>query len=501
MSKKINPKPYFSDYFAVDRSKIEEYGAIDISLIADIPLFVDPFLIFESEEEKYQKLHNSIVEYLKFLKAVAPQARDNKAMRKAWFHFKEVEQNWLGFSKSSNMGAGLGEKFAQSLSGGLGKVLDNIDNHSIVIGVHLEKLCLLGEGIGRDRISDFTVNLIKGYLAEYTEKFAKQNINNKFLKDVSVDSAFFSYKRQRWMPKTYRLPYHKESSSYVLLTPADILTKDDTWISNASFHSELPNLPNAIENEELRLAVNNYIASIMPDEPTSDEKKDVYRRAATQFPALIDMYIRKQEDNGQCAVSLSESKVKYAKDIFTDNARDAINSLYFKTDFYNGERAANSFDESLRRVEILKRFIEKNDGYRSFYDKKGNRIHTEDELQRLFKLVWMAGGSKFDINPETNHGRGPADFVVSYGSNDKTYIEFKLASNKQLKNNLRNQVEVYQNADIASLDSKSLKVILFFSEDEYKRVNGILEELDIKESKGIVLIDGNDSNKLPGSKA
>ena len=41
---------YFSDYFKVNRNKIKEYGAIDINLACDLPLFIDPMLIFNSEK-------------------------------------------------------------------------------------------------------------------------------------------------------------------------------------------------------------------------------------------------------------------------------------------------------------------------------------------------------------------------------------------------------------------------------------------------------------------
>ena len=37
---------YFSDFFDVDRDIIESYGAVDISLINDLPLIIDPFLMF-----------------------------------------------------------------------------------------------------------------------------------------------------------------------------------------------------------------------------------------------------------------------------------------------------------------------------------------------------------------------------------------------------------------------------------------------------------------------
>lgn len=52
---------YFSDFFDVDRDKIESYGAFNISLINDLPLFVDPFLLFNSENKTYQELHRKII--------------------------------------------------------------------------------------------------------------------------------------------------------------------------------------------------------------------------------------------------------------------------------------------------------------------------------------------------------------------------------------------------------------------------------------------------------
>ena len=59
---------YFSDFFGVDPELLEEYGAFDISLVNDLPLFVDPFLLFNSEKPEYQALHAKIIGYMRFLK-------------------------------------------------------------------------------------------------------------------------------------------------------------------------------------------------------------------------------------------------------------------------------------------------------------------------------------------------------------------------------------------------------------------------------------------------
>ena len=45
---------FFSEKFQVDSELIRAYGAVDISLVCDIPLFVDPMLIFNSEKEPYK---------------------------------------------------------------------------------------------------------------------------------------------------------------------------------------------------------------------------------------------------------------------------------------------------------------------------------------------------------------------------------------------------------------------------------------------------------------
>jgi len=41
---------YFADHFNLNPSLLKKYGAFNISLITDLPLFVDPFLLFTSKK-------------------------------------------------------------------------------------------------------------------------------------------------------------------------------------------------------------------------------------------------------------------------------------------------------------------------------------------------------------------------------------------------------------------------------------------------------------------
>jgi hypothetical protein len=48
----------FSEGFEVDPHVLEEYGALDISIASDLPLIIDPFLLFNGDKPAYQDLHD-----------------------------------------------------------------------------------------------------------------------------------------------------------------------------------------------------------------------------------------------------------------------------------------------------------------------------------------------------------------------------------------------------------------------------------------------------------
>src|ERR1044072_7552729 len=95
-------KTHFSDYFGVLPELLEEYGAFNISLINDLPLFIDPFLLFNSRRQAYRDLHDQMIQYLQFLKNKSAAGALSTGLVHAWYRFPEVRQNWLGFSRRGN---------------------------------------------------------------------------------------------------------------------------------------------------------------------------------------------------------------------------------------------------------------------------------------------------------------------------------------------------------------------------------------------------------------
>lgn len=488
-------KIYFTDFFNIEPKILEDYGAFNISLINDLPLFIDPFLLFGSEKTEYKELHDNILKYLSFLKSKSEQGIRDIAQIKSWYLFPEVKQNWFGYSKVGNGGSGLGELFGKSMSASMHIVFDDLGQEKITQSSHLEKAGLFEIGVGKDNISDFTTNLIKEYLLDYTQNFAVKHITQDLLKKIVVDKVYFDYERERWMPKEYILPFI--FNDFVLLTPRDILTKDCNWINAKDLRGDFMRICNSIPNDQLRSEIFNYFYKKLPKPPTNQKNTQREISAAVHetlkhFPEIIKYYIKEKEENKEGAKNISQQKVEQVENIFVQQILKVVGQLIANTEFYN-IAPNSSYEEALKRVNYLKKVIEDNDGYRLFYI-DGAPIKREEDLQIIYRLTWYA--SDFDVNREVNNGRGPVDYAISKGARNKSLVEFKLASNSKLKQNLEKQVEIYE---LANNTNSSIKVILYFDVVEYNKVMKILKELKLDNKSNIVLIDAG--KKISASNA
>ena len=488
---------YFSDFFDIPPALLEAYGAFDVSLINDLPLFIDPFLLFNSRNPDYQCLHTEIIRYLQFLRDRSTPGSHDPGLLSAWYQFGEVKQTWLGFSQQGNRGSGLGPDFARALHENLATIFTNFGEEKVTLGSHLEKVCLVSEGIGRDNISDFTTNLIKGYLLNYTQAFAREHLRTEHRRLFTVDRVRFNYDTESWERGQYELPHR--AGDFVLLTPKDMLTRDEIWISRRDLRDDFERIALSVSDPELRALLNNYLRSQLsndPNMPAKDreaEKRRAINRTIREYPEVIEYYIREKEETGDQAQAVSNLKVAETEAWFVRHVQEFVAASLAGTEFY--AIPGDTYEEARQRLLFLKHVIENQDGYRLFW-LNGEPVQREKDLQLLFKFTWFATPS--DVNSEVNNGRGPVDFKISRGGGDKSLVEFKLASNTQLRRNLERQVAIYEQANGTR---KSLKAICFFSAQELTKVQGILRELKLEGDPSIVLIDARADNKPSASRA
>lgn len=148
-----------------------------------------------------------------------------------------------------------------------------------------------------------------------------------------------------------------------------------------------------------------------------------------------------------------------------------------------GEEAMTSFEEACRRLTRFKLWIESQDGSKLLRD---IREIKEGHLQLLFKYACTMTPSSYCFDREVNNGRGPVDFLASKGMNDRTIIEFKLASNKELEDSLQFQVEVYKKANETL---KCVLVVFYFNMVELSRVHNLFNKYQTDIDNSRIIID------------
>lgn len=479
-------KLLFSEYFEIDSEVLDEYGALNICIDTDLPLFIDPFLLFSSEKAEYIKLHDQVVGHLIQLKELATSNQDSDIRL---FQFPEIKQNWLGLCKWGNNGRGLGPKFARDLIKAFNGFYSNFGSETVSSSSHIEKLTLVGAGIGRDFISDFTTNIMLEYLLGFTQEFALNHLQENQRKEFSVRCSFNS-ELMSWMPKTFVLPYfYLEDGDFILLTPLDILTKDEAFICHSDLRNQFRRITNALENRSLRDTINMYFQKRLPVQAKQKDIERAITATIQQFPEILDYYIAHKENTKDKAAKVSAEKLEKIKSELISTLSEFCEKVANSSDFFKIK--PTTYEAALQRALYLKDVIENNDGYRIFY-KSGKAIASEETIQRIFRLTWFA--TDYSVDSEVNNGRGPADYKISYGERDSTIVEFKLAASSSLKRNLLNQTEIYKKA---SKTINDIKVILCYTNNEINKVNRILKSIKQEGAENIVIIDA--TKKLSAS--
>ena len=135
--------------------------------------------------------------------------------------------------------------------------------------------------------------------------FAKENLSPSQCKTVCVPRVEFNYETKTWRTKEYILPYC--NNDYVLLTPRDLLTQDETFINRADMLGNLQNIAPSVEDATLRFELNQYFTEVLSKkqkELSKTEKNWIATELIRSHPELIDYYIKYKEDNEEKATSI-----------------------------------------------------------------------------------------------------------------------------------------------------------------------------------------------------
>ncbi len=219
----VNPR--LSDVFGLVIRQ-DEVDFVVPHLREDLPLYLDPFLLWKSEDQQYQQLHADL---LGFVEEVRRHAVGGRVSRAAVLlsEVNEPVELGLGYAAGSKQGSALGPGSID----GIIRTFKQVPQLQTAGLDHLEILALLVSGIAEDRISDLTASVIKRWLAEFTYRRCQQwNIPTTRYRLTGWDPVALD-----WRPFDAQLPYNPADASPVLLAPLNLLRRLP-WINYGDYY-------------------------------------------------------------------------------------------------------------------------------------------------------------------------------------------------------------------------------------------------------------------------
>lgn len=423
---KIKDPILFSTHFAIAPNTLRKLGVFDPILNADTKLFIDPLLLESSRHVEIKKAarqswrehFEAIIKLLRASKAVNDLAWRNARKR---FVFHEITGTCLGYGSNTIRGSGFGSALTDQVL--------NTASQIVAMGIEDPDLFVLmslfEEGIGPDRISDMTTNVIAKELISFTERIcAKLKIPTQLFK-IGAHTG-----------QLPRNPTQKESVP-VILVPNDILRDLPVALSREDISRVV------FENEMLRQGVSVQVGDIWKAK-TRQEKSEL-RKLMLGSPKAFK--------------SLISTAAKAMKLPYDENAdpqgilawrpiRESIARDYpFKLDLSKTPTTKELFALVRKIVDQFQTLVEKKGLWKLMYH--DGIARPEHNAQMLFFAVadGYCKDNDIDISPEADSGNGPVDFKLSKGYKDRVLIEIKLSKNSKLVTGYTSQLEIYRDAE------------------------------------------------------
>ncbi len=193
----------------------------------DLPVGIDPFLLFKSRYPDFAMLHARILNA--FNAGLEAVRQDKLEEARYLLDFPEVAEIGLGnAAKKGKRGSGVGTYLTEL-------IVETLRDSQPLMerGIHhIEEMQLVSLGIGPDRISDIAANLIKSYLIEYTQKQA--GIWSLPLASGVPVAHVYDPSSMTWNDGYYDLPLSPVDNSPILLVPRR-LVRALPWINYNDF--------------------------------------------------------------------------------------------------------------------------------------------------------------------------------------------------------------------------------------------------------------------------
>src|SRR5215213_6766224 len=164
----------------------------------DRRLGIDPFLLYRGARSDFQQAHGLL---MKFFNAALDQVKQGNLERAQHLLIcPEPREIGLGYTRYGTAGSGIGPELAREIA-------NTFKNSPALLSRglrHVEELQLICPGVGPDRISDMTANVLKLFLISYTQEQCR-SWSLPLTKEVPV-SHYFDFDGFDWRDGYFDLP-------------------------------------------------------------------------------------------------------------------------------------------------------------------------------------------------------------------------------------------------------------------------------------------------------
>lgn len=287
--KRMIIRPRLSDYYNIPLLQAEVDFAIPF-MDEDIPLYVDPFLLWKSPSQMDNMQHIGILNSFNSLGQMYIDGKCEDAITNLVF-LSECDEVGLGLSKTRK-GRPISKELAQEILE-LFKQIPQVGRYGIK---HLEQIQLLVDQISKDRISDIACSLLKSFLIDYTY----QECLRYSIPTHDIEIYRYDYKHFMVIKECVNLPMNEESKQPIIFVPKRWL-RFTPWLNYDDYF-------------------NNYlIKNIEKEYDRIKNRIDILKYNRDNF-GMVERYISLKESNsGDCQndplfskISVNSAKRKVA---------------------------------------------------------------------------------------------------------------------------------------------------------------------------------------------
>jgi len=433
-------RPRLNDYHNLPFTQEQVEFAIPF-LDEDIPLCLDPFLLWKSPSQQDNSLHISIINSFNYLGSLF--LKNEKRAVHILKEISECDEVGLGNSKTKH-GKKIGDKMAQTVL----STFKNIPQIQKQGFTHIEELQLLVENFSKDRVSDISCNFIKSFLIDYTI----QQCEEYKIPIELVKIQYFDTKKLKIVNEKITLPINPNTKEPILLIPKRWL-RFVPYINFEDYFQEYILISKKLlEGKTIpRVQILEYNRKNYDQVQTYIKRKQIEQKDCKNDPLFTQIPVLSSKRKLSTIIKLPTGKTDNADQEYENNLCPLLASiLYPELDFAQAQ--SRTYEGVLIRDLI-------------FYNNTSHKLLNEaynkyGSKQIVFELKNVKEVSTTHINQ-----------LNRYLSNEFGDFGIIFTRNKPPKNVFKNTVDLWagQRKCILILDDEDLKFMCQVYEDKQRK--------------------------------